>query len=124
MPSTRSTSPPKSAWPGCIDDIDVHAFILHRAVLRQNGDAALFFQVVGIHHALGDMLVRGESASLLQQLVHQGGLAVVNVGDDGDITELAGFLTYLSRVCKSRLSKKPHKILKGFPVSNDVLCAG
>lgn len=34
------------------------------------------------------------------------------------------FLTYLSRVCKSRLSKNPYKILTGFPVSNDVLCAG
>jgi hypothetical protein len=30
------------------------------------------------------------------------------------------FLTYLSRVCKSRLSKKLNRIILGFPVSNDV----
>src|SRR5450759_5616552 len=34
------------------------------------------------------------------------------------------FLTYLSRVCKSRLSKSPTGFSTGFPVSNDVLCAG
>ncbi|HEU0219770.1 MAG TPA: hypothetical protein VFQ98_03060 [Gallionella sp.] len=34
------------------------------------------------------------------------------------------FLTYLSRACKSRLSKKTHQGILGFPVSNDVLCAG
>jgi hypothetical protein len=27
---------------------------------------------------------------LLQELVHQGGLAMVDVGDDGDVTEGAG----------------------------------
>jgi hypothetical protein len=34
------------------------------------------------------------------------------------------FLTYLSRVCKPRLSKKLIKRFWVFPVSNDVLCAG
>jgi hypothetical protein len=34
------------------------------------------------------------------------------------------FLTYLSRACKSRLSKKTHQEILGFPVSDDVLCAG
>jgi hypothetical protein len=32
------------------------------------------------------VLVRGESARLLQQLVDQRGLAVVDVGDDGDVS--------------------------------------
>jgi hypothetical protein len=34
------------------------------------------------------------------------------------------YLTYLSRVFKSRLSKNPTGFSTGFPVSNDVLCAG
>jgi hypothetical protein len=32
----------------------------------------------------------GEGAGLTEQLVDQGGLAVVNVGDNGDISEGAG----------------------------------
>ena len=62
-----------------------YAFIFDRGVLGQNGDATLFFQIVAVHHPFDDMLVRGEGAGLLQQLVHQRGLAVVNVGDNGDI---------------------------------------
>jgi hypothetical protein len=75
---------------GRVHDVDMHAFVIHCAVLRQNGDAALFFQVVAIHHALGDMFVGGKRAGLTEQLVHQSGLAVVNVGDDGDIADFAG----------------------------------
>jgi hypothetical protein len=48
-----------------VDDIDVRAVIAHRAVLRQDRDAALAFQVVGVHDPLLDMLVRGEGARLL-----------------------------------------------------------
>jgi hypothetical protein len=35
-------------------------------------------------------LVGGEGAGLAQQLVDEGGLAVVDVGDDGDVSEGAG----------------------------------
>ena len=70
-----------------VHDIDVVAFKLDRGVLGQNGDATLFFQIVAIHHSFNHVLVGGEGAGLLQELVHQGGLAVVDVGDNGDITE-------------------------------------
>ena len=73
-----------------VHDVDMHAFEIYRAVLCQNGDAALFFQIIAVHHSLGDMFIGSERAGLTQQLVDQSGLAVVNVGDDGDIAELAG----------------------------------
>ena len=84
----RSTSPPKSAWPGVstilmrvsCQTIEVH--------LRQDGDAALALEVVGIQRALGDALVVAKRARLLQQPVDQRGLAVVDVGDDGDVAEV------------------------------------
>ena len=41
-----------------------------------------------VHHPLGDVLVLGEGAGLAQQLVDQRGLAVVDVGDDGDVAEV------------------------------------
>ena len=75
---------------GGINNIDMGAVPHHRTVLGEYGDAALFFNVVAVHHTLFNVLVRGESAGLTQQLVDQGGLAVVNVGDDGDIAYGAG----------------------------------
>ena len=41
-------------------------------------------------NALVHLLVRGEGAGLAQKLVDQGGFAVVNVGDDGDVADRAG----------------------------------
>jgi len=67
----------------------MRAFVFNRAVLRQNRDPALFFEVVGVHHAGVNLLVLTEGAGLPQQLVYQRGLAVVNVGDDGDIAQRA-----------------------------------
>ena len=75
---------------GRVDDVDVRALPLDRAVLRQDGDAALALEVVAVHHALGHLLVLAEGAALAQQLVDQRGLAVVDVGDDGDVADLAG----------------------------------
>ena len=87
MLSTRSTSPPKSAWPGVSTMLMWRAAVVDRAVLGEDGDAALALDVVGVHHPLGDVLVRGEGAGLPQQLVDQRGLAVVDVGDDGDVAQ-------------------------------------
>ena len=65
-------------------------FPRHGAVLGQDGDAALALDVVAVHHALGDFFVLAEGAALAQQLVHQRGLAMVDVGDDGDVADLLG----------------------------------
>jgi hypothetical protein len=74
---------------GRIDNVDMRAFVLHRAILGQNRDAALPFEVIGIHDPLCDMLMRGEGAGLTQELVDQRGLAVVDVGDDCDVAYVA-----------------------------------
>src|ERR1017187_9941657 len=72
-----------------IDDIDAGPAVLDRAVLRQDRDTALTLDVIGVHDALADFLVRREGAGLLEQAVHQRGLAVVDVGDDGDVADRA-----------------------------------
>jgi hypothetical protein len=71
----------------CVDDVDAHAAVIDGAVLGEDGDAALFLDRVGIHDPLAHFLVGGEGAGLLQQAVHQRGLAVVDVGDDGDVSD-------------------------------------
>ena len=70
-----------------IDDVDAGVLPLHRGGLGQNGDAALALQIVGIHGALDHALVVAVGAGLLQQAIDQRGLAVVDVGDDGDVAK-------------------------------------
>ncbi len=83
--SLHFTAKIRMAWG--IDDIDVSAVVLNRAVFGQNRDAALFFQVIGIHDAGIDLLVFAEGAGLTQQLIDERGFAVINVGDNGDVAD-------------------------------------
>ncbi len=75
---------------GGVDDVDARvpglAVPQHRRAFGQDGDPAFLLLVVGVHRPLGLSLVGSEDAGLGQKLVHQGGLAMVDVGDDGDVT--------------------------------------
>ena len=78
------------------------SLIKQRRVLRQDGDAALALEVVRVHHARHDHLVVAEHAALVQHGVHQRGLAVVDVGDDGDIANLWHGILAFSFDCRFR----------------------
>ena len=71
-----------------VDDVDLDVFVLDGDVLRQDGDASLALLVVGVEHALLYLLVRAEGVRGLQQLVHERGLAVVDVRDDGNVPDV------------------------------------
>ena len=60
----RSTSPPKSAWPGVSTMLMRDVVPDHRGALGQDGDAALALQVVAVERALGHLLVLAEGAGL------------------------------------------------------------
>ena len=45
---------------GRVDDVDLDAVIADAGGLGENGDAALALELVGVHHALGDLLVGAE----------------------------------------------------------------
>ncbi len=70
---------------------------------------ALAFDVVGVHRALDLPLVVAVGAGLLEQLVDEGGLAVVDVGDDGDVAQfhVRFVLAALSAVRKMGVTKRP-----------------
>src|SRR5271157_4645229 len=70
---------------GRIDDVDLDAVVTDAGDLGEDGDAALAFQFVGIHDAFHVLLVLAEDAALVEHGVHQRGLAMVHVGDDGDV---------------------------------------
>ena len=73
-----------------VHGVDARAVPFDRGAFGQNGDAALALLVVGIHGALGHVLVLAHRAGLLEELVHQGGLAMVDMGDDGDVADFHG----------------------------------
>ncbi len=58
---------------------------MDRGVLGENGDAALAFELVTVHGAFGDALVGAKHPALAEHRVHEGGLAVVDVGNDGNV---------------------------------------
>lgn len=83
----RSTSPPKSAWPG-VDYVYLGVAVTHGGVLREYGYAALALEVAGVHDPGLDLLVFAKNARLLEHLVDQRGLAVVDVGDYRNVPQL------------------------------------
>ncbi len=70
---------------GRIDNVDLDTVIADAGSLRENGDAALAFELVGIHHAFDVLLICAEKSALVQHGVHQRGFAVIDVRNDGDI---------------------------------------
>ena len=103
---------------GGVHDVDLRVAVVHGRVLRQNRDAALALQVVGVHHAVGNLLVRTEYAALLQHLVHQRGLAVVDVGDNGDVSQIISYNfqskdSFLRSVSRGTLRAPPSNSRQG-----------
>ena len=75
---------------GRVDDVELEQPALGTGVgytrnLGQNGNTALFLQVVAVHKALGDTVTGTERVALVQHGVDERGLAVVYVRDDGEV---------------------------------------
>ena len=71
-----------------IDDVDRVAIVKDGGVLRLDGDALFALEIHGVHGAFLRGLVLTVSAAGLEKLVNEGGFAVVNVGNDGEVTDL------------------------------------
>ena len=56
-------------------------------VLGENGDAALALERIRVHDALLHDLILAERAGLAEHLVDERRLAVIDVRDDGDVTD-------------------------------------
>jgi len=73
---------------GSIHNVDFDLAVMDGGVFGQDGDAALPFEIKGVHDALHHLLVGAEDAALVQHGIDQGGLAVVDVGDDADVANI------------------------------------
>ena len=71
-----------------IDDINSDRAPGNRGIFGQNGDATLALQGKGIEHPLHHLFVSAEDSRLAEQGVHEGGLAVVNVGDNCQVSDI------------------------------------
>ena len=56
--------------------------------LGQDGDAALALEIVGVEDAVDDGFVIAKDAALVEHGVDQCGLAMVDVGYDGDVADV------------------------------------
>ena len=88
---------------GGVDDVDgdavglagglgSRAAVTDGGVLREDGDALLALEVTGVHRTFVDVLVGAEGAGLPEHGIDEGGLAVVDVGNDGDIADVTAGL--------------------------------
>ena len=68
-----------------VDNVDPDTAVGDRGVLGQDRNAALSFQRVGVHNQSAHLLVVPKDLALFQQSVDQSGLAVVDVGYDGQV---------------------------------------
>jgi len=87
--STRSTSPPKSAWPGVSTMLMRVPPYSMAQFLGEDGDARSRSMFVGIHDALAIRSWAAKVPDWFKQAVDQRGLAVVDVRDDGDVADRA-----------------------------------
>ena len=74
-----------------INDVDAILIftvgLVDRCIFGQDGDTTLFFQFIGIHGPVKGSRVLAHCAGLLQQLVDKCGFAMIDMGDDGNISK-------------------------------------
>ena len=79
-----------------VDDVNGVFFAIlwidpfNRQIFGLNCNPFFAFEIHRVHRALLHFLVFTVGAALLKQAVHESSLAVINVGDDGDITDVFG----------------------------------
>ena len=72
---------------GCVDDVDLRVLPSHRSILGENRDAAFTLEWIRVEHALHDDLIFSERARLAEHLVYQRCLSVIDVRDDGNVSD-------------------------------------
>ena len=92
---------------GGVDDVDDHRLaaagrtgVVDRGVLREDGDALFALEVTGVHRTLVNFVAFAERAALAEHGVHEGRFAVIDVGDDRDVSKIGAVLNgHRSLIC-------------------------
>jgi hypothetical protein len=70
-----------------IDEVDLNVIPRHRSGLRKDRDASLTFLIVGVHDSVDNSSVVAEGTCGSKQSVDKGGLTVINVSDERDVSK-------------------------------------
>ena len=70
-----------------VHDVDSVVAPGNRRILGQDRDPAFALQIIRIHDAFLQILARIERTGLAQQLIDEGGLAMIDVRDNGDVAK-------------------------------------
>ena len=71
-----------------VDHVDRDSRPHHGGVLGEDRDPLLPFEVTRVHHPFGNLFMVAERAGLAEHRVDEGGLAVVDVGDDRHVAQV------------------------------------
>ncbi len=83
----------------CIYYVNFGIAIDNGRILGHDRDSALPLQVSGVHNTVYNLLIFPVNTGLLQQFIHQSCLAVVNVGDDSNVSDCLFFHAFgLSKI--------------------------
>ena len=99
----------------CIHDVDLDIFVIDSCILGNDRNAALFFQVHGIHDTIFHFLMGLKRTALYQHSVDKGGFPVVHVSNDSNIPKILFSHEWLSQLNKirSKIAAKFHAISEG-----------
>ena len=76
---------------GCVDDIDLNTIIIDGSVFGKDGYSAFSFEIVRVHDSFFNHLIASEYTALLQKAVYECCLAMINVSDDGYVSDIFSF---------------------------------
>ena len=71
-----------------VDDVELDAVVLDRRVLRQDRDATFLFERIRVHGSRFGVLAFAIEPALTEHRIDESRLAVVDVGDDREITDV------------------------------------
>ncbi len=71
-----------------VHDVELYVPVADRRVLGKDRDAAFAFERIRVHDARRDVLPFAKDAALFEHGVHEGRLAVIDVSDNGDVSEV------------------------------------
>lgn len=73
---------------GRVDEVDLHTLPVDRNILGQNSDAPFALQIIGIQNAITGELTGSVLTALTEQTIDERCLAVIDVGDDRNVTDV------------------------------------
>ena len=84
-----------------VDDVDFVAFVADGDILAEDSDTAFALEIVVVEDEFAGLLIVAEQFGLMKHAVDQGGLSMVDVGYNCNITNVLHKTMLLKRNCKN-----------------------